>query len=139
MDELAFNILDTGNNEELVEYQKCLFNAFSKNTRIMAEYELVANNQLKSDIPYDRYEIFVARRSGNIVAGLGINNQKEYMRCLKKGFSINDTSYCEAINWFNIDDRKYMGAAGYSLLLHVFNMIKNKYENLVTLYICQKL
>ena len=91
MANIEYGILDIHNENEIVEYEKKLFqdSVSDRDNYYGKKYEIIDNNRLRFNIPYKDQVIYTARESSGIVAAATVNlNHTKKLQLEEAGFKI---------------------------------------------------
>lgn len=108
MPNLEFTILDITDSNEVANYEKALYRAFSdtdiKTLDAIWKFD-IPNKRLKTMIPYRSQDVYIAKLDGAIIAGAAINfDIKKKLQLERFGFTIDKTEkhICEGLGIFNL-------------------------------------
>jgi hypothetical protein len=94
----------------LTEFEKLLYKSFSENSPngwLIKNYKTIDNSRLLPTVPYEDVFIFVAKKDGQIVAGIsGTLNMNNELQLEKMGFDVDKHTnpFCEGLNFYISDD-----------------------------------
>lgn len=111
MEDIKIEILNHNNEAEIVEYERGMYKAFSRNDAngwAMTNYELIDGDRLRSKkLPLDDQVFFVVRRAGGgIEIGAAMNfNHINQFQAEDMGFTLDkDERTCEGLILFSDPD-----------------------------------
>lgn len=105
----TYEVLDTSNNDKIIEYEKALYRAFV-NTEIKTLDQIWIFNhdekRLRTIIPYESQKICIARNENNLTSGIAINlNIEEPFQLEMQGFKVVKTKgVAEGLGIFNFPE-----------------------------------
>jgi hypothetical protein len=107
---LEKSILDITNEDEVVELEKAVYDAFyrkEKNPVALMVAELIGEDRMRFNIPYRDQIVFLFKSNGKIFSGLAINTNIEKMQCEELGFQIDKSpEICEALYFFILENKE---------------------------------
>jgi hypothetical protein len=134
MPKLTFTTLDTSDMNEVEQYEKAFFRAFSRYYPDDPTLDIIWNvnkqeKRISTKISYDDQEIYVARLDDSIIGGVAVNyNLHRQWQLEMLGFSIDKSqkNICEGLALFNL--QVFHGANPIALLLrdYGFDLFKQK-------------
>lgn len=129
MENVTYEILDTGNENNLCEYEQGLYQAFSNDNLLAEKYQIIGNSRLRPCIPYHDLKVFTAKYNSKIIAAVTINTNIERLQMEKVGFDKPDGSdYYEGLGLFLLSSEK----------INTFNLFVSLYNNLMLPYLSKK-
>ncbi len=132
MSNLKFTTLDITNFDEVTNYERAMYRAFSS-TDIRTLDEIwdfdIPNKRIKTKIPYESQEVYIAKLNGLIIAGAAINlNTEEKFQLETYGFSINKTEkhICEGLGIFNLQIFSGINPVALQLRDYSYDILRKK-------------
>lgn len=105
------------NENDIMEYEKCLYNAYYKSFKannnigwIFKHYLKIDNCRLRPDIPYEDQLLYAIKdKNKKIVAGITVHiKSRSKFICEEMGFKIKKTNkVCEGLTAFITDENNY--------------------------------
>ena len=141
MSEYEYCILDTNNEDELIEYEKELFDSFSKldpDGWVMNNYQIINGNRLRSKtLTYEDIEVYLVKNYCKILIGSSVNyNVNKKLQLEIMGFYLDKKikNFCEGLIFFTTEQAKNHDFLKIST--NLFEFIKKKLlkKNIKTVY-----
>jgi hypothetical protein len=132
MSNLELSTLNIKNENEVVQYERALFRAFSSTDIITLDaiWDFdIPRERYRPKIPYQSQEIYIAKLRGEIVAGAAMNFYvEEELQLEMIGFSIDKTEkhICEGIGIFNLQIFGGMNVIALQLRDYSYDRLREK-------------
>ncbi|MFW6254413.1 MAG: hypothetical protein ACOC41_05740 [Chitinivibrionales bacterium] len=129
---MQYEILDIHNESEVAAYERAMYRAFSGSEIVTLDKIWQfdhKNRKLRTRIPYDDQEIYVARLDDSVVAGVAVNYAMDKILQLEMmGFSIdkNRKGICEGLGIFNLRVFHNSSMVALTLKQHMFEKMRER-------------
>lgn len=127
MNEIYFEIINNLNENELEDYEKKLYIAYSNHDLVKKNHQIINNNRLRPNIPYNDLKIFIAKRNHNIIAAMTINTNTDNLQLVNNGFTKPEgKNFYEGLHLFMLEKN-----------VNTFNILTDMFNEVVVPFLKQ--